>query len=1319
MPQEIINIGTTPNDGTGDSIRNAFNKSNNNFTELYEDIPELQSDISNLQSDVSDLQTDLTTVETDLPEIQTDISNLQSGLTTAQTDVAAVETSVGTVQTDLAAVETSVGTLETDLTEVQSDLSTVETSISTIQTDLSTVETNIGTVQTDLSTLETNLSTAQSDISDLQNNVTEPGNQTKPELVFYASDYGATGDGTTDDTSAIQAAINAAGSALDAQQNLGYSGPSQVRLAGGTFVISSQLIVKNGVTLIGETKNPPYPNRVSGFKSNNNLFTGTELLCTSGFVGENAILLEPDNTGVQDLILDGHAIEAGTTYPQVNVITASGRFYTTRPMKLNVNDPNDFRINSFKFDNIEIPVFILGKYMEYQLQGIGGDGNYSFSITNGILPTGLSMSSSGLITGTATNLQTNFPTFRIQDGGSETFSRIFTVATIVDEIKTRDINPSTVGATSSFQMETRWGNVGGLSWELVGDNLPTWVSISSSGLLTFSDTTTNDDAGLYPLKIRLLQNSDILDTRVYTHEVRFDNGSIRIFGEGTIRPQNGQAFSETYLANGGFGDYTWTINETRSNQEADNSELVTSTSPYPGLSLNPATGEISGSTTSIGKNIYYLRATSNFNTGIFFEGRFIIDSQSVGVTPLQVTRNLPTATVGVPYSFQVDFIDDPSDPIATWELVNPPTGLSIDSNGLITGTPVGANFVNGVRLQWSCSVLNLAIRGFNNGAGIFSQNPSNIHRIHRTMISVCDRGIGFNNQTFDSHFSDLYIFNCRVGMDLGPGAAGLTTSDSRIEFIHEDGVNMRTANENDFSSIYFDTCGWSSVRAVNSVNAVFVGCRSFRPGRLVRGTNVQSSSNANVEFSNHVYLENCNRFTFSGNSFDLGSDDGGDGIFLTDRLSDNLRPYVGFRLYNCKELTVVGNNLTGCVNDTFSANLTTFGENSFKGYRISDNSQTDKYLVPIDIKTEKENLYVPNQSFKAWQRDNEFNIPTSPNLVSFPIADYWTLTRGQDSVIDQPITVSRKTDGLKEFDKYYINIQKLANTTSPANNTQNLFLENVYSNSVSYTSNKGCVLSYWARSSNNNHVQPRISQYADSPDNSFASYQQTGGVSITSSRWVRYSHYFQLEDLEGVSLGDGAIFNIQFLLPISDQDYDIDIAGVQVDFTIQTPFAQKLRYDSLEEAIDYAQLKYQKSKDYDQYLPSWSDSLRYDVNGANFEPSYVLAYSPSVEGESMRTNITLDTKLPSHPGHPDTASVQGTLQNFKVLNPQRLTDRTSVDKYSFNGPNSPDAYVEQASRTSFTVSARNSTTDANTNYIFHWIYTDYDTDLNSSGGGYS
>ena len=36
MAKQVIGIGTTANDGTGDPIRTAFDKTNDNFTELYD-----------------------------------------------------------------------------------------------------------------------------------------------------------------------------------------------------------------------------------------------------------------------------------------------------------------------------------------------------------------------------------------------------------------------------------------------------------------------------------------------------------------------------------------------------------------------------------------------------------------------------------------------------------------------------------------------------------------------------------------------------------------------------------------------------------------------------------------------------------------------------------------------------------------------------------------------------------------------------------------------------------------------------------------------------------------------------------------------------------------------------------------------------------------------------------------------------------------------------------------------------------------------------------------------------------------------------------
>ena len=37
MAKQVIGVGTTANDGTGDPIRDAFVKVNANFTDLYDD----------------------------------------------------------------------------------------------------------------------------------------------------------------------------------------------------------------------------------------------------------------------------------------------------------------------------------------------------------------------------------------------------------------------------------------------------------------------------------------------------------------------------------------------------------------------------------------------------------------------------------------------------------------------------------------------------------------------------------------------------------------------------------------------------------------------------------------------------------------------------------------------------------------------------------------------------------------------------------------------------------------------------------------------------------------------------------------------------------------------------------------------------------------------------------------------------------------------------------------------------------------------------------------------------------------------------------
>lgn len=44
MARKNINIGTNANDGTGDPLRTAFDKTNDNFVELYEEISNIEGE---------------------------------------------------------------------------------------------------------------------------------------------------------------------------------------------------------------------------------------------------------------------------------------------------------------------------------------------------------------------------------------------------------------------------------------------------------------------------------------------------------------------------------------------------------------------------------------------------------------------------------------------------------------------------------------------------------------------------------------------------------------------------------------------------------------------------------------------------------------------------------------------------------------------------------------------------------------------------------------------------------------------------------------------------------------------------------------------------------------------------------------------------------------------------------------------------------------------------------------------------------------------------------------------------------------------------
>jgi hypothetical protein len=101
MTQELINIGGQANDGTGDSIREAFDKVNKNFTEVY-----------NMEVDLTPLENRIEQSEVEIGSLKTRVSTSEGNITSLGTRVSTAEGNITNLGTRLTTAEGEIDTLD-------------------------------------------------------------------------------------------------------------------------------------------------------------------------------------------------------------------------------------------------------------------------------------------------------------------------------------------------------------------------------------------------------------------------------------------------------------------------------------------------------------------------------------------------------------------------------------------------------------------------------------------------------------------------------------------------------------------------------------------------------------------------------------------------------------------------------------------------------------------------------------------------------------------------------------------------------------------------------------------------------------------------------------------------------------------------------------------------------------------------------------------------------------------------------------------------------------------------------------------------------
>jgi hypothetical protein len=297
------------------------------------------------------------------------------------------------------------------------------------------------------------------------------------------------------------------------------------------------------------------------------------------------------------------------------------------------------------------------------LQAGGGQGPYTWAITAGNLPAGLSLNaSSGLISGTPTaNGLFNF-TAQVTDAGQRTATKQLSI--LIGQplvITTTTLPDGTVGGTYSATLATTGGSTP-VTWALAsGSTLPQGLTLGSdTGVISGSPSA----AGSFTVTITATDPNGSKDQKTYTFNIA--NPPVIVtssVADGTV----GLSYFQAFGASGGTPAYTWSI----------------IAGSVPGLALDPTSAILIGKPTTAGafnitvqvKDASGQTATKQYVVNIG-PPLTITTGDLSGPYNVAFNQTLSTANGTAPYNWSVT-------------TNNLPTGLSLNSStGAITGTPI-------------------------------------------------------------------------------------------------------------------------------------------------------------------------------------------------------------------------------------------------------------------------------------------------------------------------------------------------------------------------------------------------------------------------------------------------------------------------------------------------------------------------------------------------------------------------------------------------------------------------------------------------------